>query len=130
MKECKMCFIEKSLNEYYKTSKNKDHLDHYCKVCRASLNRMSHLRCYNLRKYGIKITKKVEVEEQIDVSHIGFKALKPATDIPNTQILLQKIGYDITQDIHEQFNQRVLNRFGVVLPYKERPQDNISKHFE
>lgn len=89
---------------------------------------MSHLRCYNLRKYGIKISK--EVEEQIDVSHIGFRALKPATDIPNTQILLQKLGYDITQDIHKQFNQRVLNRFGVVLPYKERTKDNISKHFE
>ena len=89
---------------------------------------MSHLRCYNLRKHGIKISKKVE--EQIDVSHIGFRALKPATDIPNTQIFLQKLGYDITQDIHKQFNQRVLNRFGVVLPYKERTKDNISKHFE
>jgi hypothetical protein len=128
MKECKMCFIEKSSDEFYKNSKNKDLMDNYCKPCRASLNRISHLKNYNLKKYGIKIPKKVE--EQIDVSHIGFKALKPATDIPNTQIFLQKLGYDITQDIHEQFNQRVLNRFGVVLPYKERPKDNISKHYE
>ena len=128
MKECKMCLIEKSSDEFYKTSKNKDLLDKYCKPCRTSLNRISYLKNYNLRKYGIKIPKKVE--EPIDVSHIGFRALHPLTDIPNTQIFLQKLGYDITQDIHEQFNQRVLNRFGVVLPYKERPQDNISRHFE
>ncbi len=124
-----MCLIEKSSDEFYKNSKNKDLLDKYCKPCRTTLNRISYLKNYNLRKYGIKIPKKLK-EKEIDVSHIGFRALHPLTDIPNTQILLQNIGYDITQDIHKQFNQRVLNRFGVVLPYKERPQDNISRHFE
>jgi hypothetical protein len=88
-----------------------------------------------MRKYREKLRKEKAMKlksskDPNDVTHIKLSSFDFDRDYSNTLKFLEKMGYDITLDLHDQFLKRVLMKFGKVLKPKGRPQDNITKYFE
>ncbi len=129
-KICSKCKIEKPLSDFSINKNAKDGLNYKCRPCQNAYGAMiqAHYR-ERARKRG-KVFREKRAKDNKEVSHIAFKSFNFTRDHSNTLKFLEIIGYDITQDLHEQFLQRVLIAFGKVLPPKDKPKDRISKYYE
>lgn len=126
MKICNRCKLEKPFEDFCMNNNAKDGFNYMCRSC---VKEWRDGRKEYYRNNRRRVIKKKRISNQ-SVEHISFKNINFDRDFPETLKLLQLLNYDITQDIHLQFNQRVLMRSGKVLEYKPRPKDRLSKYFE
>jgi hypothetical protein len=129
-KICSKCKIEKPLSDFSINKNAKDGLNYKCRPCQNAYGAMIQAHYRERARLRGKIFRQKRSEENEMVKYISFKTFNFPRDYSNTQKLLQLIGYDITQDIHLQFNQRVLMKHGKVLEYKDKPKDVLTKYFE
>jgi len=130
MKVCKTCGQLLPLDQFHKDSKSKDKLNYSCKPCHLSYNRerkkIRRLEILNNPK-SIKVK---PVKKKMDITFLKLKPFNFNRDYKDTLNFLEKIGYDITGDIHEQFLNKVLMRSGVILKKGNRPKDILTKYFK
>ena len=118
-KICSKCNLEKLTTEFYVKRENKDKFQSQCKDCMNEYNRL--YRANNPDKAGYK-------KRTYEDTYINFRSFTPK-DIIKVPLMLEKMGYDITKDIHKQFIDRVNKKYGLNLKTKSKPKDNFSKYF-
>lgn len=128
-KFCKKCEKLLPITSFTKNANAKDKMSYSCRKCQREYNNPV------MRKYREKLRKEKAMKlksskDPNDVTHIKLSSFDFDRDYSNTLKFLEKMGYDITHDLHDQFLKRVLMKFGKVLKPKGRPQDNITKYFE
>ena len=92
-KICKACNIEKPIKQFYKNNVFKDGYDSRCKICKSQ----------NKKIYkGDGDWKKVKPYQQKWEDQFNIKAAHKE-DFLLMYEFITKIGYDVNQDVHQQF---------------------------
>ena len=104
-KICKACLIEKPLKEFYKSKIMKSGYLNVCKLCRAEGNL-------------------IPKEDKDYKSKDTYGKMAPTTkkDYEMLYEFLSKIGYDVNQDIHQQFLDKWNPKCVKPMKYKNRPK--------
>lgn len=102
MKKCRICGREKKEDSFYKNKNYPDGLDTWCKICKSE-----YAKARNRNKEKLPV----------DKDRLIFTGMCKSDWCKMYQFLLS-LGYDVKNDIHEQFSKR----HG--LPYKKRPRKN------
>jgi hypothetical protein len=115
-KICSKCQVEKPTTEFY-LKQNK--VVSQCKKCMLEYNK--EYRKNNPDKGGYK-------KRTYNDTYINFRSFT-TKDVSQVLMMLEKMGYDTSKDIHTQFIDRVNKKYGIVLKKKSKPKDNFTKYF-
>jgi ClpP class serine protease len=118
-KLCSKCGIEKLKTDYYSNRRNKDKVQSQCKSCMNEYSKTYRVNNPDKTRYKKRTT---------EDTFINFRSFTP-NDIKKIPLMLEKMGYDTTKDIHKQFIDRVNKKYGLNLKTKSKPKDNFSKYF-
>lgn len=105
-KKCNCCKKIISTEQFQRRGRTKDNLSYCCKACLSEKSRVKD------KSSNLKLSRFAK------------------DDIDGVYKLLETLGYDITQDIHSQFIKRAEEKYGVLMTYKNRRYERISKHFD
>jgi hypothetical protein len=103
LKECISCRIKKRINRFYKSNQYPDGHMSRCKDCYEYTSNRNDLRAWAI----------------LDLSQVDQESM----DL--VYYILEELGYDSKKDIHQQFVDRIKNRYGTELTYNEEPKDEI-----
>lgn len=117
-KVCKACLLEKTLDKFHKCPKCFEGTINICKICKSKGLKIS--RDYVKPKFNIEWSKNDAYIYRLNgVSQEDFRVMYE---------FLKGFGYDIHNDIHQQF----LDRWNPVskkpIKYKERNYRNLNKY--
>lgn len=104
-KQCKTCYEIKDIDEFHKVKGNLDGLSYHCKLC------------YNKKQREYMRARKDKQGRKNPDGYLDMKGGDKLFEWCHTYILLSKIGYNPSDDIHTQFIER-----HPYLVYKPRPK--------
>ena len=115
-KKCRVCEQTKEIEKFYVVINNTDGYDHKCKVCRLIHNKY-------VRNNPVKKRIKDEVEPKVAFDSFNYRlSTVKKEDFYLMYEFLEKLGYDIKGDIHQQFIDR-----HNISTYKKRKPESINK---
>jgi hypothetical protein len=109
--KCNSCEIEKDITSFYKCNECRDGVQKVCKLCRLQ-GRKSKRNDNNIHPFNKKF-------RQNDESYYSMSGTTPK-DYQQMWLLLSLMGYNLEEDIHHQFIDKLNQTLLKPLKYKKK----------
>jgi hypothetical protein len=118
-KECKICKVVKLFNDFPTCKKCINGCTNICKLCKKQGKTITELD-YKTPKFNIKWSKRDDnFMRMFVVSKQDYKSMYN---------LMASIGYNVEEDIHKQFVDKLNSRLDKPVKYKKRPSNSINHY--